>query len=77
MHLTQAVEYGSGLFFGSSFSFLNIKYLLMSSICGSSGQEVIDTVSIGDLTITQQSIGDASFSAGFDGVDGIIGYENR
>ena len=39
------------------------------------GEEFIDTVTVGDLTITQQSIGAASFAEGFgSGVDGILGY---
>ncbi|KAH9837239.1 aspartic peptidase domain-containing protein [Rhodofomes roseus] len=39
-----------------------------------SGEEYTDTVTLGDgLTITQQSIGVASSSSGFDGVDGILG----
>jgi hypothetical protein len=36
---------------------------------------VIDTVSFGDITIPQQIIGASLISSGFDGVDGIIGYE--
>jgi hypothetical protein len=39
------------------------------------GEEVIDTVSFGDITIPQQIIGASLISSGFDGVDGIIGYE--
>ena len=39
------------------------------------GTEFTDTVSLGSgLTITKQSIGVASSSQGFAGVDGIIGY---
>ncbi|KAI6145240.1 aspartic peptidase domain-containing protein [Pisolithus tinctorius] len=38
-----------------------------------SGKEYTDTVTLGCLTITQQSIGVASQSAGFSGVDGILG----
>ncbi|KAF8140531.1 aspartic peptidase domain-containing protein [Boletus edulis] len=39
-----------------------------------SGEEYIDTVTLGSgLTITQQSIGVASTSTGFQGVDGILG----
>ncbi|KAG6329087.1 hypothetical protein ID866_10002 [Astraeus odoratus] len=39
-----------------------------------SGKEYIDTVTLGSgLTIDQQSIGVASTSSGFDGVDGILG----
>lgn len=39
-----------------------------------SGTEFTDTVSLGGgLTITKQSIGVASQSEGFDGVDGILG----
>ena len=40
-----------------------------------SGEEFTDTVSIGPLTIKAQSIGTASQSDGFDGVDGILGWE--
>jgi cathepsin E len=39
-----------------------------------SGTEFTDTVSLGSgLTVTKQSIGVASRSTGFDGVDGILG----
>ncbi|KZT08682.1 acid protease [Laetiporus sulphureus 93-53] len=39
-----------------------------------SGEEYVDTLTLGDdLTITGQSIGVASSSQGFDGVDGILG----
>ncbi|KAF9820011.1 hypothetical protein IEO21_01673 [Rhodonia placenta] len=38
-----------------------------------SGTEYTDTVTLGSLTITQQSIGVASQAQGFSGVDGIIG----
>jgi saccharopepsin len=39
-----------------------------------SGEEVIDTVSLGNrLTIQKQSIGAASNSTAFEGVDGILG----
>ncbi|KAI0689557.1 aspartic proteinase precursor [Cytidiella melzeri] len=37
------------------------------------GDEVLDRVSFGGLTISQQSIGVALISSGFNGVDGIIG----
>ena len=38
------------------------------------GEEFLDTVSLSpDLTIPNQSIGDALFAEGFDGVDGILG----
>ncbi|KAN0114542.1 putative cathepsin E [Hyaloscypha variabilis] len=39
-----------------------------------SGTEYTDTVSFGGLTVTDQSIGAASTSSGFTGVDGIIGF---
>lgn len=39
-----------------------------------SGTEYTDTVSFGGLTVTSQSIGAASTSSGFSGVDGIIGF---
>jgi len=38
-----------------------------------SGKEYTDTVTLGTLTITEQSIGVASTSEGFEGVDGILG----
>lgn len=38
-----------------------------------SGTEYTDTVSFGGLTVSSQSIGSASTSSGFDGVDGIFG----
>ncbi|PSR71071.1 hypothetical protein EW026_g3656 [Hermanssonia centrifuga] len=38
-----------------------------------SGTEYTDTVALGSLTITAQSIGVASKSSGFDGIDGILG----
>jgi len=39
-----------------------------------SGTEYTDTVSFAGLTVTSQSIGVASTSSGFDGVDGIVGF---
>ncbi|KAJ7258380.1 putative aspartic protease [Mycena haematopus] len=39
-----------------------------------SGTEYTDTVVVGGLTITKQSIGDGTTSSGFEGVDGIIGF---
>lgn len=39
-----------------------------------SGTEYTDTVSFGGLTVAAQSIGSASKSTGFSGVDGIIGF---
>jgi len=39
-----------------------------------SGTEYTDTVSFGGLTVSSQSIGAASRSTGFSGVDGIIGF---
>ncbi|KAL7933839.1 putative aspartic protease [Trichoderma chlorosporum] len=39
-----------------------------------SGKEYKDTVSFGGLTVSSQSIGSATQSSGFDGVDGIIGF---
>jgi len=39
-----------------------------------SGTEYTDTVSLGGLTVTSQSIGVASSSSGFEGTDGIIGF---
>jgi hypothetical protein len=39
-----------------------------------SGKEYKDTVSFGGLTVSSQSIGSATTSSGFDGVDGIIGF---
>ncbi|KAG6366147.1 hypothetical protein INS49_000323 [Diaporthe citri] len=39
-----------------------------------SGTEYTDTVSFGGLTVSSQSIGAASTSTGFSGVDGIIGF---
>ncbi|KAG9242820.1 aspartic peptidase domain-containing protein [Calycina marina] len=39
-----------------------------------SGTEYTDTVSFGGLTVTKQSIGSATKSTGFSGVDGIIGF---
>ena len=38
-----------------------------------SGRLVTDTVQLGDLTITQQGMGAALLSAGFETVDGILG----
>ncbi|KAI0327436.1 acid protease [Cubamyces sp. BRFM 1775] len=37
------------------------------------GEEYTDTVTLGDLVLTQQSIGVAELAFGFDGVDGILG----
>lgn len=42
-----------------------------------SGKEYTDTVTLGSLTITSQSIGDATTASGFSGVDGIIGKVAR
>ncbi|OZJ01397.1 hypothetical protein BZG36_05764 [Bifiguratus adelaidae] len=39
-----------------------------------SGEEYIDTVTLGSLTLTGQSIGSASSATGFSGVDGIVGF---
>ncbi|KAF8174814.1 aspartic peptidase domain-containing protein [Mycena galopus ATCC 62051] len=39
-----------------------------------SGTEYTDTVVVGGLTITKQSIGDGTKNSGFEGVDGIIGF---
>ena len=39
-----------------------------------SGTEFIDTVSIGPFFAFRQSIGVASTSGGFDGLDGVLGY---
>ncbi|KAI8579385.1 hypothetical protein K450DRAFT_241870 [Umbelopsis ramanniana AG] len=39
-----------------------------------SGKEYTDTVTLGTLVITGQSIGDATSATGFSGVDGIIGF---
>jgi hypothetical protein len=39
-----------------------------------SGTEFTDTVVVGGLTVTKQSIGDGTTSSGFQGVDGIIGF---
>ncbi|KAF9508800.1 hypothetical protein BS47DRAFT_1332559 [Hydnum rufescens UP504] len=39
-----------------------------------SGLEYIDKVTLGGLTVTRQSIGDAQVTSGFTGVDGIIGF---
>ena len=39
------------------------------------GNQLIDQVSFGGITIPQQGIGSAILDDGFDGVDGIIGYD--
>ncbi|KAF7338863.1 Aspartic protease [Mycena sanguinolenta] len=39
-----------------------------------SGTEFTDSVSLGGLTVSKQSIGDGTRSSGFQGVDGIIGF---
>ena len=38
------------------------------------GREVIDTITLGTLTIPNQSMGSAIVSQGFDTVDGIVGW---
>ncbi|KAG1783686.1 aspartic peptidase domain-containing protein [Suillus placidus] len=61
------VDYGSGAFLGMTYN--DIKYLRLST-----GTEYTDTVTLGSgLTITHQSIGVASTSTGFTGIDGILG----
>ncbi|KAI8989237.1 acid protease [Trametes punicea] len=37
------------------------------------GEQYTDTVTLDDLVLTKQAIGDAEFAIGFDGVDGILG----
>ena len=37
------------------------------------GEEFIDTITFGDITIPQQSLGAAELALGFGGVDGILG----
>ena len=45
---------------------------------GWSGEEYTDTVTLSpDLVITNQGIGVANSSVGFDGFDGILGYAAR
>ena len=39
------------------------------------GEEFIDTITFGSITIPHQSIGAAEFAFGFDPFDGIFGYE--
>ena len=39
------------------------------------GDEYTDTVTLGDLTIESQGVGVALIAFGFDGVDGILGYD--
>lgn len=39
-----------------------------------SGEEYLDTVTIGGMAIPEQSIGVAYLAFGFSGVDGILGY---
>ena len=41
------------------------------------GREVIDTLTLGDLVIPNQSMGAAIVSEGFQDVDGILGYVIR
>jgi hypothetical protein len=66
----QSVAYGSASFFGMYL--LSISRLL--SLHSNSGTEYTDTVTITpSLSISQQGIGVASSSAGFNGVDGILG----
>lgn len=50
------------------------KYKKQGTDCASVGEEWLDTVTLGSgLTITDQSIGVAKTSTGFEGVDGIVG----
>jgi hypothetical protein len=68
-----AVSYGSGSFEGMSLKDI-ISCNIRADLCSSIGTEYTDTVTLGSgLTITQQSIGVASTSTGFTGVDGIVG----
>ena len=69
----QFVEYGSGLFFGMCLLWFPYRVFAHQYIPLSVGEEFIDTVSFGGLTISKQSIGAAEFAEGFDGVDGILG----
>lgn len=66
----QSVTYGSGSFSGKSRGPADEMVRLKGYI----GTEFTDTVTLGNgLTIKSQSIGVASRSQGFDGVDGILG----
>jgi hypothetical protein len=66
----QSVTYGTASFFGMYL--LSVSRLL--SLHSNSGSEYTDTVTIAPgLSIFQQGIGVASSSAGFNGVDGILG----
>lgn len=37
------------------------------------GEQFVDNMVLGGITIPQQSLGAAEFAIGFDGVDGILG----
>ena len=64
------MTYGSGFFAGLSFTFQR-KHLAAND--NLTGREIIDSFTIGNLTIPAQSMGAALFAEGFEDVDGIMG----
>ena len=66
------MNYGSGSFSGK---YLRCRVTKNFSSNGIVGKEYIDKVTLTpDLIIDKQSIGVASKSSGFDGIDGILGF---
>lgn len=71
---TISVTYGSGSFSGTECKFFI--YLFVYTVRSTCSVDT-DTVTLSSaLVITQQGIGVASTSRGFQGVDGILGYAN-
>lgn len=57
-----------------SVSYLSIVTYYVLYLKEYTGQEFIDTVTIGGLSVVNQSIGGVELEVGFDGIDGILGY---
>lgn len=57
----------------SSLVCLVFRFLMVSLLYLSPGEQFIDQVALGGLTIPQQSLSSAILADGFDGVDGILG----
>ena len=70
--LPQGVAYGSGFFLGVLKS-----RILRRSLIHLTGEEYTETLTIGPLRVNDQSIGAAFLAAGFNNVDGILGFVSQ